>query len=128
GTGRVVDVALADILASYVAGNCRIYINYGLKWQRAGRRAYASGGAYPYVVLPCKDGEVCLCGRPRDEWERLVDAMGRPAWSQEPRYQDLRAMGKEYPEEGDALLMPWLAPQPQGERKPLPSHTNISFS
>ena len=128
GTGRVVDVALADILASYVAGNCRIYTNYGLKWQRAGRRAYASGGAYPYVVLPCKDGEVCLCGRTRDEWERLVDAMGRPAWSQEPRYQDLRAMGKQYPEEVDALIMPWLAQHTMAEIEQLASQHNLVIS
>ena len=128
GTGRVVDVALADILASYVAGNCRIYINYGLKWQRAGRRAYASGGAYPYVVLPCKDGEVCLCGRTRDEWERLVDVMGRPAWSQEPRYQDLRAMGKQYPEEVDELIMPWLAQHTAAEIEELASRHNLVVS
>ncbi|HTQ01641.1 MAG TPA: CoA transferase [Casimicrobiaceae bacterium] len=128
GTGRVVDVALADVLASYVAGNCRIYTNYGLKWQRAGRRAYASGGAYPYVVLPCKDGEVCLCGRTRDEWERLVEAMGRPAWSQEPRYQDLRAMGKQYPEEVDALVIPWLARHTMAEIEALASRHNLVVS
>ena len=44
-----------------------------------------------------------------------VDAMGRPAWSQEPRYQDLRAMGKQYPEEVDALIMPWLAQHTKAE-------------
>ena len=128
GRGRVVDVALADILASYVAGNCRIYINYGLQWQRAGRRAYASGGAYPYVVLPCKDGEVCLCGRTRDEWERLLDAMGRPAWTQNPRYHDLRRMGKEYPEEGDRLIMPWLAEHTKAEIEDLASRYNLVVS
>lgn len=128
GTGRVVDVALADILASYVAGNCRIYINYGLKWQRAGRRAYASGGAYPYVVLPCKDDEVCLCGRTRDEWERLVEVMGRPAWSEEPRYKDLRAMGKQYPEEVDELIMPWLAQHTTAEIEELASRHNLVAS
>ena len=128
GKGRVVDVALADVLASYVAGNCRIYVNYGLKWQRAGRRAYASGGAYPYVVLPCKDGEVCLCGRTRDEWERLLDAMGRPAWTQNPRYHDLRSMGKEYPEEGDRLIMPWLAQHTKAEIEDLASRYNLVVS
>ena len=128
GSGRVVDVALADALASYVAGNCRIYVNYGLRWQRAGRRAYASGGAYPYVVLPCKDGEVCLCGRTRDEWERLLDAMGRPAWTQDPRYHDLRRMGKEYPEEGDRLIMPWLAQHTKAQIEDLATRFNLVVS
>ena len=37
-TGRIVDIALADVLASYVAGNARLYIHHGLEWARNGRR------------------------------------------------------------------------------------------
>ena len=95
--GELVDVALTDVLASYVAGNCRFYVHHGLSWARSGRRASGSGGAYPFVILPCKDGDVCICGRTREEWQRLVKAMGNPAWAGEARYQRLRAMGQEYP-------------------------------
>lgn len=109
GQGTRVDVALADILAFYAGSNCTSYINHGLRWYRAGRRAYGSGGAYPYVILPCKDGEIGLICRSKDEWGRLIAAMGQPDWSSDPRYNDLRAMGREYPEEVDALLLPWLA-------------------
>ncbi|WP_295525687.1 CoA transferase [Novosphingobium sp. Chol11] len=115
GTGRIVDIALADVLAHYVGVNCRFYIHHGMTWRREGRRAADSGGAYPFVILPCADGAVCLSGRTRPEWERFVEAMGRPAWSQEPRYQKLRAMGQQYPEEVDALVMPWLATQTKAE-------------
>ena len=107
--GRIVDIALADILAHYVGVNCRFYIHHGMEWRREGRRAAYSGGAYPFVILPCADGAVCLSGRTRPEWERFVEAMGRPDWTQEERYNRLRAMGQEYPEEVDALVMPWLA-------------------
>ncbi|MDE2303687.1 MAG: CoA transferase [Sphingomonadales bacterium] len=107
--GRLVDIALNDVLAHYVGVNCRFYIHHGMSWKRAGRRAADSGGAYPFVILPCADGAVCLSGRTRAEWERFVEAMGNPAWSQEPRYQKLRAMGQQYPEEVDALIVPWLA-------------------
>lgn len=113
--GRIVDIALTDILAHYVGVNCRFYIHHGMEWRREGRRAAQSGGAYPFVILPCADGAVCLSGRTRAEWERLVEAMGTPNWSQEPRYQRLRAMGQEYPEEVDALLMPWLAQHTKAE-------------
>ena len=106
--GRIADVALADVLASYVAVNCRFYIHHGMQWHRAGRRASNSGGAYPFVILPCQDGDVCLSGRTRPEWERFVQAMGSPEWASEPRYQKLRAMGQQYPEEVDALILPWL--------------------
>lgn len=112
---RIVDIALADVLASYVAVNCRFYIHHGMRWRRAGRRASDSGGAYPFVILPCADGAVCLSGRTRAEWERFVEAMGSPAWAREPRYQKLRAMGQQYPEEVDALISPWLAARTKAE-------------
>lgn len=113
--GRIVDIALNDVLAHYVGVNCRFYIHHGMHWQRAGRRASESGGAYPFVILPCADGAVCLSGRTRAEWERFVEAIGSPDWSQEPRYQKLRAMGQQYPEEVDALIMPWLAERTKAE-------------
>lgn len=114
-SGRIVDIALNDVLAHYVGVNCRFYIHHGMRWRRAGRRASDSGGAYPFVILPCADGSVCLSGRTRPEWERFVEAMGMPAWSQEPRYQKLRAMGQQYPEEVDALIAPWLAERTKAE-------------
>lgn len=107
--GESIDIASADIFAAAAGSNGMIYLYYGLqKWARAGRRAFASGGPYPYVILPCKDGAVCLIGRARHEWARLVQAMGKPAWTADPRYQDLHAMGRDYPEEVDALVTPWL--------------------
>ena len=115
GSGRTVDIALADVLASYVAGNCRFYVHHGLQWQRSGRRASGSGGAYPFMILPCKDGAVCVCGRTREEWQRLVAAMGSPAWAAEPRFQDLRAMGTQYPDAVDALVAPWFAARTKAE-------------
>ena len=128
GKGRVVDISLAEVLASYVAGNCRVYIHHGLQWRRSGRRASGSGGAYPYVILPCKDGQVCICGRTREEWMRLVQVMGNPAWASEPRYQDLRAMGKQYPEEVDQLLMPWLARHTKAELEAIALKNNLIVS
>ncbi|MFN0303370.1 MAG: CoA transferase [Burkholderiales bacterium] len=128
GTGRLVDIALAEVLASYVAGNCRLYIHHGLQWHRNGRRPWGSGGAYPYVILPCKDGEVCVCGRTREEWMRLVQVMGNPAWASLPRYQDLRAMGKQYPQEVDALIMPWLSRHTKAELEALAIEHNLIVS
>lgn len=128
GHGQVVDVALADVLASYVAGNCRFLIHHGLEWSRSGRRASGSGGAYPYMLLPCKDGDVCICGRTREEWNRLVAAMGNPDWAQLPRYQNLRAMGKEYPEEVDALVLPWLAEHTKAELEAIALRHNLIVS
>ncbi len=109
GRGERVDVALSQVLGYYAYGNALGQLPWGLKWYRAGSRCCGSGGSYPYVLLPCKDGLVCLICRARDEWARLVQAMGRPAWSELARYQDLRAMGTQYPQEVDELIKPWLA-------------------
>lgn len=109
GRGQHCDVASADILAAAAGTNSLIYLYYGLqRWGRAGRRALGSGGPYPYAIFPCKDGSVCLIGRASVEWKRLMEAMGNPEWSRQPRYQDLTAMGRDYPDEVDALIIPWL--------------------
>lgn len=125
---ELVDVAMADVLASYVAGNCRFYIHHGMAWKRSGQRASNSGGAYPYVILPCADGEVCICGRTRDEWNRFVNAMGNPDWAQDPRYQNLRAMGRDYPEEVDALIKPWLGKMSKVELEKIAIANNLILS
>ena len=125
GCGQIVDISLTEVLASQVAANSRVYVHHGLKWHRNGRRPYGSCGAYPFAILPCKDGEVCISGRTRDEWQRLVNAMGNPQWASEPRYQDLRAMGTRYPEEGDALLAPWLMRHTRAELEALALQHNL---
>ena len=128
GSASSVDIALADVLAVYVAGNCRFYVHHGLHWQRSGRRASGSGGAYPFMILPCKDGAVCVCGRTREEWTRLVNAMGNPAWAAEPRYQELRAMGTQYPDEVDALVAPWFARHTKAELEAIALANNLIVS
>lgn len=110
GTRRV-EVAAVDVIAAAVATNASNFLPYGVPWHRAGRRASASGGCYPYGLFRVADGYVCLIGRSRDDWEALLLAAGEPEWSRRPRYRDLRAMGRDYPDEVDALLAPWLERQ-----------------
>jgi crotonobetainyl-CoA:carnitine CoA-transferase CaiB-like acyl-CoA transferase len=37
-----------------------------------------------------------------------MEMMGNPEWAKEPRYQDFLRMGADYPDEVDALIIPWL--------------------
>jgi crotonobetainyl-CoA:carnitine CoA-transferase CaiB-like acyl-CoA transferase len=106
--GQDVEIAATDVLAWYTGTNAMVYEPYGLPWARAGRRASGSGGPYPYGIFGCRDGYVCLIARSRDDWDRLVDGLGRPVWAESPRYQDQLAMGRDYPGEVDALLAPIL--------------------
>jgi crotonobetainyl-CoA:carnitine CoA-transferase CaiB-like acyl-CoA transferase len=115
GTGAFIDVASADVAASYSRMYTLLYRFYGIPAVRAGRRAPGSGGRYPMTILPCRDGDVVLIGRSRRDWERYLDMMGRPAWTDDPRYQDPLGIAMEYPEEVDALIAPWLAARTRAE-------------
>ena len=42
--------------------------------------------------------------------------LGSPAWASEPRYTDARAMAMDYPDEVDALVIPWLMERTRDER------------
>jgi len=128
GHGERVDVSLAQVLAYCAYSNALGQLPWGLKWERAGPRAFGSGGAYPYTLLPCKDGLVCLICRSREEWQRLVVAMGSPAWAEQPRYKDLRAMGTEYPQEVDDLIRPWLAQKTRAELLEISREHSIPMS
>lgn len=126
GRGQHIEVASTDVLACATSTNGLTFRHYGaLRWEREGRRATGSGGAYPYTILPCKDGLVCLMGRARLEWDRLILAMGEPEWSRNKRYHDLRAMGMEYADEVDALLTPWLMQHTRDELAKIAAQFNF---
>ena len=42
------------------------------------------------------------------QWTRFLQLLGNPEWTQNPRYQNRRAMHAEYPDEVNALLIPWF--------------------
>lgn len=104
-----IDVATSDVIASYTRMYTLLYRFYGWPVIRAGHRAPGSGGRYPMTILPCRDGFVVLIGRSRRDWERYLDMIGRPAWTQEPKYKDPLAIAVDYADEIDAYLRDWLA-------------------
>lgn len=108
---KEVEVAGVDVIAWTVATNANIYLPYGSQWMRAGRRANGSGGGYPYSVFDVQDGQFVLICRTSRDWEALVEVMGSPSWAQQPRYGDRMAMGRDYPDEVDQLMAPWLREQ-----------------
>lgn len=108
GRGQRIDIAAAEVLASFTLVNGAVYIPHGIPWARAGRRASGSGGPYPYSIFPCADGHVCIIARSSRDWRNLLSALGDPPWAADPRYQDQLAMGRDYPDEVDELLIPLL--------------------
>ena len=109
GCGQFIDISLADILANYAGIQSSLMIYYDLQWQRAGRRAFGTMGPYPLGLYPCKDGMVVMIARSTRDWDQFLKAMGNPDWADNPRYRDQVAMGRDYPDEVDALISPLIA-------------------
>ncbi|MBI2543634.1 MAG: CoA transferase [Candidatus Rokubacteria bacterium] len=128
GYGQHVDVATADVVAFYGGITSTMYTAQGIPWRREGHRASRSGGYYPYTILPCKDGYLCMITRSGHPWKKFVEAMGSPAWTRNPRYQDRARMGREYPDEVDALLAPWLEERTSDELLWICRERGIPFS
>ena len=107
GRGQHVDIAAFEPWATYHAGAAvTTFVYQGVTGHRAGRRR---PDLYPYTLLPCKDGLLCLIAREGRQWKRfLLDVMQREDLANHERYRDRRTVAEQYPEEMDALLAPWL--------------------
>lgn len=108
---RSVEVAGRDVLAYYVGMITANFLPYERPWAREGARPPGSAGVYPASIFPCSDGHVVLMCRNYKEWHALLAAMGNPAWSREPRFDDPRTVARLHSDEADAYLMPWIAGQ-----------------
>jgi crotonobetainyl-CoA:carnitine CoA-transferase CaiB-like acyl-CoA transferase len=109
GPGQGVDIAISDLISSFVQTNARMYIPYEKPWVRAGRSASGSGGSFPYMILPCRDGYVALIGRGQRDWDNIVDAMETPAWTQEERFRDPFRIARQCAPEATRHLGAWFA-------------------
>jgi crotonobetainyl-CoA:carnitine CoA-transferase CaiB-like acyl-CoA transferase len=113
--GEFVDVSEADVIAACIRMYSLSYRFLNIYMNRNGHRAPGSSGRYPHTILPCKDGYISTICRSPTDWGRFMEMMGDPAWSKEPRYNDFFKMGTEYPEEVDALIIPWLMEHTKAE-------------
>jgi crotonobetainyl-CoA:carnitine CoA-transferase CaiB-like acyl-CoA transferase len=128
GAGQHVDVSTADVTAFSGGITSTMYTAQGMPWAREGHRASRSGGYYPYTILPCRDGSICMISRSGHPWKAFVEAIGSPPWTRDPRYRDRARMGREYPDEVDALLAPWLETHTTQEIATICRERGIPFS
>ncbi len=117
GRGAQVDVAEYEALAtSHMTGLYSLSLFAGQVPRRAGHR---KPNPYPFTALPCADGRVCLAFLAGHQWKRLLDAMGQPEWSKDPRFADRRRNGELYADELDNLVSGWLANYTKDELRAL---------
>ena len=63
---------------------------------------------YPNCVLRCKDGHIFVGSPEGRQWRRLLEIMGDPEWSKDPRFTNRTVMNNEYADELDGYLEAWL--------------------
>ena len=105
--GQYIDVADSGIIATLLTGyHLPTFIYRGIAGSRSGNRMRL--GLFPNCVLPCRDGYVCIDAPQMEQYQRFLDLLGNPGWTDDPRYRDRRAMSDRYPEEAESLIAPWF--------------------
>jgi crotonobetainyl-CoA:carnitine CoA-transferase CaiB-like acyl-CoA transferase len=122
---RLVDLAEFELLAtSNMAGLYSLAFFSGLVPRRAGHR---KPNPYPFTILPCKDGAVCVAFLAGHHWRALLRVMGDPDWASDPRFADRRRMGELHADELDELVGSWLAEHTKAELLDLAVAHDIPF-
>ena len=107
GSGQYIDVADSGIIATLLTGyHLPTFIYRGIAGSRAGNRMRL--GLFPNCVLPCRDGYVCIDAPQLEQYQRFLNLLGNPDWTDNLRYRDRRAMSDQYPEEAENLIAPWF--------------------
>ena len=80
GEGQTMDVCLAD--TGYSLTEIPITAYHGAKVSR--KRGVSE--APPSGIYPCKEGWVLLSGGDQHHWDRVCNALGKPEWLEDPRF------------------------------------------
>ncbi|MBF0278632.1 MAG: CoA transferase [SAR324 cluster bacterium] len=106
GQGAFIDQSEADVWATiHIGMYLQAFVDRGTIRKRSGHYVPQ---AYVDAVLPCKDGSVCIDTPQKRQWLRFMEAMGNPAWMNDPIFEDRNKTTNEYHEEADKYLGQWL--------------------
>ena len=104
----VYDVSAADIMRAFALQNAGDAAETAKRWRRNGRICVEHGGIFPMGFYACRDGYVALLGRSRRDWKNIRAAIGDPAWSRDPAFDDPFVLARDSAR-ADALLEETLA-------------------
>jgi len=126
GMGQHVDISEADVWATIHLGHgVHLALFEGRKSMRAGHRTIS---VYPWCVLACKDGYMCLIAIQGYQWKRFLEAMGNPEWMNDPRFRNRILMAMEHADELDALVQVWLIDHTKEEVFDICREKQITFA
>jgi crotonobetainyl-CoA:carnitine CoA-transferase CaiB-like acyl-CoA transferase len=126
GEGQHVDISEAEVWATIHHGHgVHLGVFEGRKSIRAGHRTIS---VYPWAMLHCKDGYMCLIAIQGYQWKRFLEAMGSPEWMNDPRFKDRIVMALEHADELDSLVEAWLIDHTKDEIFEICRQRQITFA
>ena len=106
GKGQFIDISEVEVWATTHAGqNVMTFLYRGVNGIR---RGIHGGRTYPNEIFPCKDGYVCIITPQAEQWKRLIEVLGTPEWSNNPKYRDRRTITGQTADEVNTLMIPWM--------------------
>ena len=112
--GQHIDIAEIETMAGLYNGPEALMAVY--QWRVTRRTGHhALDFPYPNCILRCKDGYIFVGSPEGRQWRRLLELMGSPEWSQEPRFRNRTVMNNEYADEVDGYLEEWLLQHTKAE-------------
>jgi CoA:oxalate CoA-transferase len=107
GSGQHIDIAEVETMAGVYNGPEALMAVY--QWRMTRRTGHhALDFPYPNCILRCKDGYTFVGSPEGRQWRQLLEVMGRPEWSKDPRFRNRTEMNNLYADELDGYLESWL--------------------
>ena len=126
GEGQHVDISEAEVWATIHLGHgVHLGVFEGRKSMRSGHRTIS---VYPWCILSCKDGYMCLIAIQGFQWKRFLEAMGSPPWMTDPRFRDRIMVALEHADEMDALVEALIIDKTKDELFEICRRNQITFA
>jgi crotonobetainyl-CoA:carnitine CoA-transferase CaiB-like acyl-CoA transferase len=107
GSGQHIDIAEVETMAGVYNGPEALMAVY--QWRMTRRTGHhALDFPYPNCILRCKDGYIFVGAPEGRQWRQLLEVMGSPEWSKDPRFRNRTEMNNLYADELDGYLESWL--------------------
>jgi crotonobetainyl-CoA:carnitine CoA-transferase CaiB-like acyl-CoA transferase len=81
GVGEHLDLSMQEVGILFLGRTFATYTYGGISQSRNSPTAYE-----PQSLYRCKDGYIYLICAEQNQWERLVEVMGHPAWARQERF------------------------------------------
>ena len=107
GNGALIDIAMADIWASFYNGGEIANHHFGRK--RRPRAGYqVSRQPYVKAIFPCKDGYFAIQCLESRHWEAFLQMIGREDFASHPLFVSRAKANEQQADECNKLLEPWF--------------------